>query len=370
MSWMVDEITDRGGEVTFRDFMELALYHHQHGYYSAESPRYGRHGDFLTAPTASEWYAVVLGRCFRLLAEQLGPLVLVDLAAGDGSFAGHLITGLGAEAPATIERMILVERSPARQQQLLSGPLRKGRVPVAVVAALDQATCPDRFTILHASELYDALPIHRVVQRETALHEHWVRVEKGTLTWCERVAPALVVSYFRAHGVELQVGQIAEANLAAQSLHASILQWVAGEGMAIVLDYGYPAARLYNPRGRFTGSLACYRKHRLSRDPLACPGEQDITAHVCWNDLQAAAATTGWHEVALVPLAELLVRGGLEAEMARRGFGIEAELDTATIAARQEIKRLLDPEGMGADLKALVQATPDATSTVAKLLGL
>jgi SAM-dependent MidA family methyltransferase len=241
---------------------------------------------------------------------------------------------------------------------------------VTVVADLGQAACPDHFTVLHASELYDALPVHRVVQRDSGLHEHWVSIEKGSLEWCEKMAPPPVINYFRGHGVELQSGQIAEANLIAQELHASILQWVAGEGMAIILDYGYPASRLYNPRGRFTGSLACYRRHRLSRDPLACPGEQDITAHVCWDDLQAAAAGAGWNEVALVPLAELLVRGGLEAEMERRGLGIEAELNAATIAARQEIKRLLDPEGMGADLKALIQATANAVGTIAGLLGL
>jgi SAM-dependent MidA family methyltransferase len=57
MSWIFDEIASRGGEVPFDQYMELALYHPTHGYYSCERPRYGREGDYLTAPTASQWYA-------------------------------------------------------------------------------------------------------------------------------------------------------------------------------------------------------------------------------------------------------------------------------------------------------------------------
>jgi len=62
MTWIVEEIVARGGEVPFDEYMELVLYHPRHGYYSGDKPRYGRDGDFLTAPTASEWYAKVLTR--------------------------------------------------------------------------------------------------------------------------------------------------------------------------------------------------------------------------------------------------------------------------------------------------------------------
>ncbi len=49
---------------------------------------------------------------------------------------------------------------------------------------------------------------------------------------------------------------------------------------------------------------------------------------------------------------------------------MDAELDAATVAARQEVKRLLDPDGMGSDLKALVQATADMAANVRAALGL
>ena len=55
--WVEVEIAKHGGALSFHDFMELALYHPRHGYYSSGRPRYGRGGDYLTAPTASAWYA-------------------------------------------------------------------------------------------------------------------------------------------------------------------------------------------------------------------------------------------------------------------------------------------------------------------------
>jgi SAM-dependent MidA family methyltransferase len=138
----------------------------------------------------------------------------------------------------------------------------------------------------------------------------------------------------------------------------------------LTLDYGYETARLYNPRGRRGGSLATFRRHRVARDPLQSPGEIDITAHVNWDDLRAAGRDAGWLEVGLWPLAEFLVRSGLAVELEERGLGMEAENDAATFAARQEIKRLLDPDGMGSDLKVLVQAKGVMVDVASRLLAM
>jgi len=362
MSWIHDEIRARGGGVRFRDYMELALYHPERGYYTAGPVRAGRDGDFLTAPTASPWYGRVVARIVTHLASVVGPVRFVDVAAGDGSLLEvvHESTAGGAVGDA-----VAVERSAVRRRELES---RLSGVPVvADVADIPASPSP---TVLHACELYDALPVHRVVARGDELHELWVEVTGGGgLAWRERRAPAELVAYFERHGATLAVGQVAEASLAAQETHRRLLS-TAVDGVCLVLDYGYPAARLYDPRGRLGGSLTTFTRHRFGRDPFEAPGEQDLTAHVNWDDLRRAASDAGWHEVALLPLAELLVRGGIADELDARGLGMEAELDAATVTARQEVKRLLDPDGMGSDLKALVQATPDMAMTVRTALGL
>lgn len=369
---MITEIQARGGSVSFREYMELALYHPAHGYYSTGEPRYGRAGDFLTAPTASHWYARVMARALANLAASLGPLRLIEVASGDGSFLVELTRALdeaqqGQSSRRALGSIVSVERSAAMravQEQRL-----QSTIPIEIVDGIDSLSASGRPTVIHACELFDALPVHRVLGSDSGLDELRVRASEGRLEWDEAPATKALARYLDAHGVRLQANQVAEINLEAEPLHRGLLAACGGPGICLVLDYGYEARRLYDARGRAHGSLACYRGHELIKDPLVNPGAQDITAHVNWDDLRRAARSAGWIEHSLCPLAEHLIRAGLAAEIESRGLGMEAELDAQTLHERQEIKRLLDPEGMGSDLKVLVQATPDLLEAASAALG-
>ena len=364
---MCREIDALGGAVPFDRYMELALYHPQHGYYSADRSRYGRDGDYLTAPTASEWYPRVVARLLSRLVRRCGPLRMVDVAAGDGSLLAGLMEALEPGSNELLSEVVAVERSPAMRQRQTE---RFGAAPVRCNADLISVAANASPTVVHASELFDAQPVVRVVGRGGELNELWVTVNDGSLGWQERPARDSVEAYFARHGVELADDQIAEANLAATDLHRRVLRTAAGAGLCLVLDYGYEARRLFNPRGRRGGSLATFAGHQVGRDPLQAPGRIDLTAHVNWDDLRQAGAEEDWTELGLWPLAEFLVRAGIADELEERGFGIEAELDAATVTARQEVKRLLDPEGMGSDLKMLVQARGELIDAAASALSL
>jgi SAM-dependent MidA family methyltransferase len=369
MSWMAREIEARGGELSFRDFMELALYHPRHGYYCAATPRYGRRGDFLTAPTASPWYATVLAGLLERLAARVGPLAFCDVASGDGALLGELAAALASRGGSALRWLGSVERSSAMravQAERLRGATA---VPLAVAASVEELELPPAPAVVHASELYDAVPAHRVVMRSDGLKELRVAVAGGTLGWRETPAGAELERYFAGHGVALEPDQIAEARLDAEPLHRTLLERAGGDGLAVVVDYGYPAQRLYDPRGRRGGALAVQHAHRVSRDPLVEPGERDLSAHVNWDDLRRAAAGAGWREIGLTALAPFLVQAGLAVAMAELGLGENAELDARTVAARQEIKRLLDPDGMGSDLKVLVQGIGPLADAAAQDLG-
>ena len=355
MSWIVAEIEARGGSVPFDVFMELALYHREHGYYSSAMPRYGRGGDYLTAPTASEWYTRVFARMLARTARSVGPLRMVDVASGDGSFIAGVLESLGAGATGVLDDVVSVERTEAMRSRQIDR-LAQAPVPVRWIERASELEPGGEITVLHASELYDAQPVARVVGRGGGLLELWISVDDRALVWSERPPRNEVAAYFERHRVELAEGQLAEANIEAVDLHRELLRATGVDGLVLVLDFGYEARRLYDPRGRFGGSLTTFRRHRFGRDPLESPGEVDLTAHVNWDDLRFAAETGGWTEVGLWPLAEFLVRAGLSDELEERGLGMDADLDAATVTARQEIKRLLDPEGMGSDLKVLIQA--------------
>jgi SAM-dependent MidA family methyltransferase len=364
---MAEAIVERGGAVSFRDFMELALYHPDQGYYSRSCPRFGRQGDFLTAPSASRWYCEVVATLLRRVSARLGPVTLVDIGSGDGSFLERIGVAVGGISAKVLERMMSVEvAASGRRQQ--SARFEGAGVPVQVVPNVSGLAGLDGPVVVHASELYDALPVHRVVAMDDGLRELWVEVADGELCWQKRLAHSSLEDYFARHGVTLDNGQIAEVNLGARRTHHDVLTTAGDIGLALLLDYGHSASRLYDSRGRRGGSIACYREHRLSRDPLQHPGEQDITAHVNWDDLREAGSDIGWATVGLWPLAEFMVRCGIGEEMATAGYGPEAEITADVVVQRQEVKRLLDPDGMGTDLKVLIQAKGAMVDVAGELL--
>lgn len=363
--WILREIRERGGEVGFRRFMELALYDPEHGYYASGRMPWGRDGDYLTAPTASGWYGATMAGLLREISIRTGNRCrLVDIAAGDGSFLASVLTALGGDAVEVLAGVTAVERSAVLRNRI------EGRLEDAPVEGRVFERLPDHGAepmVVHASELYDAMPVHLVEQTAEGLLELTVVGTDAGLEWGRRKAGTDLEAYFLHHGVELEEGQHAEINPAAESAHLELLS-TSGDGVALILDYGYEAGRLYDPRGRRHGSLVSYREHEVGRELLDSPGDRDLTAHVNWDDLRRAAKSCEWSEIGLMPLAEFLVRAGIAERVDEAGFGIEADLDAATVSARQEIKRLLDPEGMGSDLKMLIQGKGELGRIVGEIL--
>ena len=143
--------------------------------------------------------------------------------------------------------------------------------------------------------------------------------------------------------VELARGQIADVADWGASYHelASRL----GRGLMVTFDFGYCRERLFDARVRRNGTLACYRRHHVHRDALSAVGRQDLTAHVDFSALEEAGESAGLETVVLtrqaVWLAALGILDGLAEKPAR---------------ARVEAMNLLDLDGMGEDIRVLVQA--------------
>jgi len=333
-----------GSRVPFARYMELALYHPELGYYSKARRVYpaGPQGDFVTAPTAHPSFARTWARLFAALVRRRGSaLVLVELGAGDGGFLRPL---LAASTGEVFRRVVGVELSPAGRAALASLP------GIEVVADLAAASPPAGPVVLFASELYDALPFHLVRGSEGGeLEELFVeRGEDDSLRFVPGPPSSQeLAAYLEGHGVRLAPGQVAEVRLEASAFHVRVLAWAGEDALVFVLDYGYPAASLYNPKARRLGSLAGYKDQKPVADVLALPGDVDITAHVNWDDLHAAAGKLGFATTAPVPLGLFLARWGI-LEEARKGLSPEAPTPW-------EVKALLSPGGMGSDLKVLLQ---------------
>ncbi len=372
MNPLVEEIRRRGA-VTFADFMALALYHPRWGYYTR--PRtgagpVGAGGDFVTAPTASPLFAATLASLLRGVAGTLGqPLTFVDLAAGEGSLLQALAQQLDAEEGRVVGRWVAVEVAAWARHRL-----RRTAGGLEVVKHLARAPRPFGPVVLFASELYDALPVHRVVAEAHAgvlwLKEFYVEADEATARLRLRLgepSSQALGDYLASHGVALEDGQVAELRPQVRALHGDHLRWCGEDGLALVLDYGYQAHRLYNARARRGGTLVGYRRHRMVTEVLDAPGSTDITAHVNFDDLVRAAADAGWESSDLEPLGKFLVlHGALEFLPTARGRG-------GPLSAREWVelaaaKRLLSPAGMGSDLKVLAQGRGRAWAAYQQLV--
>jgi SAM-dependent MidA family methyltransferase len=370
MNPIVAEVV-RQGRMTLAEFMALALYHPAHGFYTrprAGAGPVGPDGSFLTAPTASPLFARIIAGLLERLAGAVGePLTVAELGAGEGFLLRGLDRELGERRERMVVRAVAVETAAwARERLLESCPW------VEVTARLASCARPVGPTVLFASEFYDALPVHRVTFRrlgETlSLGEFYVESDGGDgLRWfLDRPSSEELEGYLAEHGIVLQEGQVAEVRPAAQAIHAEHLAWCGRNALAVVVDYGYGARQLYNPRGRRGGSLVGYRKHRLVGDVLANPGEVDITAHVNFDDLELAAADLGWERGGIQPLGRFLALHGA-LELLPAGLGRETRPEPGQWAELAAARRLLSPAGMGTDLKVLVQGRGEAWHAYAGL---
>ncbi|MFN8558739.1 MAG: SAM-dependent methyltransferase [Dehalococcoidia bacterium] len=278
------------GRITFRRFMELALYHPHHGYYTGGRPVIGRDGDYFTSPGLSPLFGAMIGRQVADVWRRLdrpARFAIVEPGAGDGTLAADLLRWAARAEPGLRDAIqyTLVERGarPAMCPDPLQGAAAvswQGQIPADITGCLI------------SNELLDAFPAHLVGVAEGELRELYVTLEGDALaeTW-GAPSTAELSAYFDALGLRPGEGCRAEVNLDAP-------RWIAEaagalrRGLILTLDYGYPAARLY-ARWRRQGTLLCFSRHTAHDNPYVRVGRQDITAHVDFTSVARAGRDAG-----------------------------------------------------------------------------
>lgn len=330
----------REGPISFYDFMQAALYDPADGYYT-RGAAIGEGGDFLTSPHTSPAFAAALARLFAVEADGASSAVdFVDVGAADGRFLEDFSLALRRIDPQLHEclRLTAVEGSPAGRRAIAARGIEPEPRILESAAGLEPGSIRGW---VFSNELFDALPVVRVVGDEDGLRELRVGAEGGRFVWTGAPAPPGLREHLARFGVVLEPGQKAEIAPDAEALHRTLARALA-RGSIVTFDYGHPARILYHPFARPEGTLAVHSGGRRGGDPLERPGERDLTAHVNWDLLLAAGEAEGLR-------AERLMRQG----MFLTEIGI---LDFAgSDAEKWRIFRLIDPEGMGEELSVLVQ---------------
>jgi len=221
--------------------------------------------------------------------------------------------------------------------------------PRAVVPDAGAAFYAGRGSVL-AVELFDALPVHRIVRRDGRLEEIGVAWDGDRFVDAVLEPGADVVAWSERYGAAAHEGFEAEVCPGIDAQFARFDQTIEG-GFAVVLDYGDTAERLYGPE-RKRGTLLAYRGQRTNEDYLAHVGLQDLTAHVNFTALADAAEARGWSTVGHTTQDRLLIANGILEQFDE--IDEEAYRDPEAIEARWRVKQLIQPDGMGRRFQAWV----------------
>ncbi|MHB8156060.1 MAG: class I SAM-dependent methyltransferase [Desulfocucumaceae bacterium] len=357
-SRIIEEVK-RKGRVTFSEYMSLALYHPEEGYYMGSREKIGAGGDFYTSPDVSPLFGMALADQLKEMWRVAGrpeKWTLLEMGAGKGNLAGVILQHLAEKYPEFHRALnyLIIEKSPSMkglQEKTLFGTVKPGH-GIGWLGGLEELSPGSLCGCVFSNELLDAFPVHRVTNVSGALKEIYVSFERGGLK--ESVGTLSLQElqgYVDQFNIELEEGQSIEINLA-------LRDWLRGvaramkRGFVMTIDYGDTASRLYSD-GRQGGTIRSYSRHRLVDDLYSEPGRQDITANVNFTALIKWGEEEGLPEAGYVSQANFLMNMGIldYLKPPAPGEGFDPEYSKNMLA----VKKLIMPEGMGAVFKVAAQ---------------
>ncbi|MEJ2085381.1 MAG: SAM-dependent methyltransferase, partial [Acidobacteriota bacterium] len=190
-----------------------------------------------------------------------------------------------------------------------------------------------------------ALAVHRLIGRDDgSVGELWVDCEEARFEYRpgELSKPELQQMVDRMR-LELAPGQVADLSPEWRPTYGRLASCLES-GLLVTCDYGFERAQLLDPRIRPHGTLACHSRQQVHRRALHDVGKQDLTAHVDFTTLREEGERLGLETLALTRQASWLV-----------ACGIFEDLEGASAEERVDARTLLDPAGMGEEIRVLVQ---------------
>jgi SAM-dependent MidA family methyltransferase len=323
------------GPISVAEYMAQANTH----YYATRDP-FGAAGDFTTAPEISQMFGELAGLWLADAWDRAGRpqgTRYVELGPGRGTLAADALRAM--RAAGLTPAVELVETSPllrARQEALLPGARWHDGLE----------TLPEAGPLLVvANEFFDALPARQIVRAGAGWYERVVDAEEGRFV--PKAGPPVPGSAIPAHVREAPEGSILEVSPAAAAVAAALAQRLVRQGgVALIVDYGHALTAAGE-------TLQAVRGHAYA-DPWEEPGESDLTVHVDFEALGAAARAQGATVAGPVGQGAWLTALGIDARTAALTAAAPDRADE--IAAART--RLVDPAQMGTLFKVLALVAP------------
>jgi SAM-dependent MidA family methyltransferase len=354
----------------FSRYMELCLHDPELGYYSRNAEQFGKAGDFYTSSDVHAVFGRLLARQFEEMWRVLGSpeqIEILELGPGRGLFARDVLDWSKKKFPEFFHALhySLSERSRGLQERLsqtLGGFVETGKATLAGDSIpLQRYSAPEIPLIIFANEFFDALPVEIL----SAQGELRIEIRDGKLREIWTPPSSAVLEFLDRYSVHPEPGERVEVPLIAQDYMAQAARLIK-RGFIIIIDYGY--TRKEQLEGRHRGTLAALRQHSVSANPYEAPGEQDITAHVNFTALAAAAEQNGMSVQPLLTQSQFLMGIGQQSQFAEALEECRLPQERAKVAL--QLKHLVTPAGMGESFHVLVASKGVGFDCASQLSGL
>ncbi|MDC8446420.1 MAG: SAM-dependent methyltransferase [Nitrosomonas sp.] len=361
-----EEIAASGGWISFARYMELALYYPGLGYYNGGATKLGGSGDFVTAPEVSTLFGSAVARQVKQISGEIagyhGKADVLEIGAGSGKLARDMLRELEQSDCLPQHYYILEVSAELRERQR---KLLIEHTPHLMPRVTWLERLPEYFvgTIL-ANEVIDAMPVHLVEWRGNdvlergvvwqASEEHEQQESCGKFTWQNRpiandalkaVTGDLTQQINPQRDPDFMYGS--EINQLAGSFICS-LAGMLQQGAVILIDYGFGRGEYYHPQ-RNQGTLMCHYRHHAHGDPFYLPGLQDITSHVDFSALYAAAEDAGLSLLGYTTQAHFLLNCGITEILSRT----PVEDVQHYLPLTGQLQKLISPAEMGELFKVI-----------------
>lgn len=334
------------GKISFRYFMELALYTPHLGYYSGPRYKIGHQGDFITAPELSPLFSYSLAQQCAQVLKTIPDAIILEFGAGNGCLAADSLLELERLGHLPAQYWILELSANLKQLQLET---LQHKCPQHLHRVKWLSTLPKTpFSgVILANEVLDAMPVNLFEIRDHQILERYVEYRQDAFHWLTQPP---IEEKFKQEIAALKAQY--NLNNYLSEINRHIPAWInslyssLGQGAVFLIDYGYSQSEYYHWQ-RYQGTLMCHTKHHAHTDPLILPGLQDITAHVDFTQVAHSAAAAGFDIAGYSTQAFFLMSCGLLDYV-----NLSAETRTQW-ELTQQIKKLTLPSEMGELFKVM-----------------
>lgn len=332
-------------DMPFAEFMQQALYSANFGYYSLGQQKFGKGGDFITAPEISPLFAQTLANQCVPLLQEMPQAVIFEFGAGSGRLCIDLLQHLEQlhNLPSTYYIMEVSGNLRYRQQQAI-----REEIPHLAnrVIWLEQWPEQPLEAIVIANEVLDAMPVHRFLFQQDQFFESYVQLnDKHELSEIFKPIENPRLLQYLQNLPALPPPYISEVNLMVEGWLQQCADMLK-KGVLFLIDYGFPRHEYYHPQ-RQQGTLMCHYQHQGHGNFLQHIGQQDITAHVDFTQIAEAADAAGLHVAGFTNQASFLLANDL--------LSLITEIEDSRLLfnAQQAVKQFTHPSEMGELFKVI-----------------